>query len=113
MQTHAIIGNRAVDLHSEQFIPMVLLNNLLGGPGMNSRLNLNIREKYGFAYNLESFYSPYTDTGVFGVYLGTHKDDIDKSLNLVKKEHPPIKIKSPNLGRSENSDDEKEIDFEP
>jgi len=86
MQTHAIIGNRAVDLHSEQFIPMVLLNNLLGGPGMNSRLNLNIREKYGFAYNLESFYSPYTDTGVFGVYLGTHKDDIEKSLNLVKKE---------------------------
>ncbi len=86
MQSHAIIGNRAVDLNSEQFIPMILLNNLLGGPGMNSRLNLNIREKYGFAYNLESFYSPYTDTGVFGVYLGTHKDDLNRSMQLVKKE---------------------------
>ncbi len=86
LQTHAIIGNRAYSMHDDAFMGMILLNNLLGGPGMNSRLNLNIREKYGFAYNIESFYSAYTDCGIFGIYIGTHKGTIDRSLNLIKKE---------------------------
>lgn len=85
-QTHAIIGNRAYDVKHEKLTGMVLLNNLLGGPGMNSRLNLNIREKYGFAYNIESFYTPYSDTGVFGVYVGTDKGTMKKSLQLIEKE---------------------------
>ena len=86
MQTHAILGNRAHSLHDDAFTGMVLLNNLLGGPGMNSRLNLNIREKYGFAYNIESFYSPYTDCGIFGIYVGTHKGTMARSLDLIKRE---------------------------
>lgn len=86
MQTHAILGNRAYSMHNEAFTGMVLLNNLLGGPGMNSRLNLNIREKYGFAYNIESFYSAYTDCGIFGIYIGTHKGTINRSLELIRKE---------------------------
>jgi predicted Zn-dependent peptidase len=53
---------------------------------MNSRLNLNIRERYGFAYNIESFYTPYTDTGVFGIYIGTHKNTIDRSMTLIHRE---------------------------
>lgn len=85
-QTHAIIGSRGYDMHHTDLTPMILLNNLLGGPGMNSRLNLNIREKYGFAYNIESFYTPYTDTGTFGVYLGTDKGTIDRSLKLAHRE---------------------------
>ena len=86
MQTHAILGNRAYSMHNEAFTGMVLLNNLLGGPGMNSRLNLNIHEKYGFAYNIESFYSAYTDCGIFGIYIGTHKGTINRSLELIRKE---------------------------
>jgi predicted Zn-dependent peptidase len=65
---------------------MVLLNNLLGGTGMNSRLNLNIREKYGFAYNLDSNYVAYSDTGLFAVYLGTDKKYLQKTKTLVYKE---------------------------
>ena len=48
-----------------------MLNNILGGPGMNSRLNLAVREKYGLVYTIDSSYSPYTDTGLFGIYFGT------------------------------------------
>jgi predicted Zn-dependent peptidase len=86
LQTHAVLGNRAYSLHHESFTTLFLLNNLLGGPGMNSRLNLNIRERYGFAYNIESFYTPYTDTGVFGIYIGTHKNTIDRSMTLIHRE---------------------------
>lgn len=85
-QTHAIIGNRAYGMHHPDLSALILLNNLLGGPGMNSRLNLNIREKYGFAYNIESFLTPYTDTGVIGVYVGTDKGTIDRTLRLVQRE---------------------------
>ena len=58
----------------------------MGGPGLNSRLNLSIREKYGFTYNLESNYSPYTDIGNFSIYMGTDKNYLDKSIELVHKE---------------------------
>lgn len=85
-QTHAIIGNRGHDMHHPDLTPMIVLNNLLGGPGMNSRLNLNIREKYGFAYNIESFFTPYSDTGTFGVYVGTDKGTINRTLRLVHRE---------------------------
>jgi predicted Zn-dependent peptidase len=85
-QTHLILGNRAYDMRQEKARTLILLNNLLGGPGMNSRLNLNIREKYGFAYNIESFYTPYSDTGIFGIYAGTDHSTIDKTLSLIHKE---------------------------
>lgn len=85
-QCHAIVGNRAYEAGHAHSRTLHLVNNLLGGPGMNSRLNLNIREKYGFTYNIESFYSPYSDTGLFGVYAGTDASNLEKTLNLVKKE---------------------------
>jgi len=75
---------------------LTLLNNLLGGPGMNSRLNLNIREKYGFTYHLESFYQPYSDTGLFGIYLGTDPGTVDRVLRLVEKEL--AKLRNQKLG---------------
>jgi predicted Zn-dependent peptidase len=65
---------------------MVLLNNILGGPAMNSRLSLNIREKYGFAYTIESQYNAYSDVGLFNVYMGVDPDSLDKAINLVYKE---------------------------
>jgi predicted Zn-dependent peptidase len=85
-QSHCIIGSLAPSASSKKRTGMVLLNNLLGGPGMNSRLNLNIREKYGFAYNLDSNYVAYSDTGLFAVYLGTDKKYLQKTTELVYKE---------------------------
>lgn len=92
-QCHAIIGNRAYSAVNKNARTLHLLNNLLGGPGMNSRLNLNIREKYGFTYNIESFYSPYSDTGLFGVYAGTDPSNIDKTIVLIEKELKKLREK--------------------
>lgn len=85
-QAHLMIGSESYDVHHKHRIPMVLLNNLLGGPAMNSRLSMNIREKYGIAYNLESSYSAYSDCGVFTTYLGTDKKWLKKSEQLILKE---------------------------
>lgn len=96
-QTHCIIGNTAYKIKDKNRIPLIFLNNILGGPGLNSRLNLSLREKYGYAYNIESFYTPYTDTGIIGIYFGTDKDNLQKSLRIVKKELD--KIKTQKLGK--------------
>ncbi len=85
-QSHVIAGNRAYAADDPKARTLHLLNNLLGGPGMNSRLNLNIREKYGFTYNIESFYTPYADTGVFGIYAGTDPLTMERTLKLIEKE---------------------------
>lgn len=85
-QAHCIIGNRAYHLQDEKRIPFSLLNNYLGGPGLNSRLNLGIREKYGFTYNLESNYTALSDTGHFSIYLGTDQNYLEKTIELVHKE---------------------------
>lgn len=85
-QTHCIIGNVAFAANSPKKTAMILLNNILGGPGMNSRLNLGIREKYGFTYQIESHYTPYSDTGIFNIYLASDSDKVNKIIKLVKKE---------------------------
>jgi predicted Zn-dependent peptidase len=92
-QSHLILANRAHDANHEDVPTMVLINNLLGGPGMNTRLNLNIREKHGYAYNIESYYTPYSDTGLFGIYLGTDNGNINKSIKLVEKEMKSLREK--------------------
>lgn len=84
--SHSCIGNIAYPLDHKNRLGLVLLNNLLGGPGLNSRLALAVREKYGYTYDIESHYQPYSDTGLFCIYLGTDKDYVDKSIRLVKKE---------------------------
>ncbi|MCK4676751.1 MAG: insulinase family protein [Bacteroidales bacterium] len=85
-QTHCMIGNIAYNYNDNHRMPMALLNNLLGGPGLNSRLNLAIREKHGLAYNNESNFSPYSDTGVFSIYLGIDNGSVDKTLHYVYNE---------------------------
>ncbi|OFX90018.1 MAG: zinc protease [Bacteroidetes bacterium GWF2_33_16] len=92
-QTHFIIGNLAYDVHNEKKIGLTLLDNMLGGPGLNSRLSLILREKYGYVYQIESNYTPYSDTGFFSVYFGTDKNNIDKSLRLIKKEFDLLRNK--------------------
>lgn len=85
-QTHCVMGTVAYDLQDPKRISMYLLNNILGGPGSNSRLNLALREKHGYAYNVESNYTPYTDTGLFTIYFGTDKDNLEKAHGVVLKE---------------------------
>jgi len=85
-QSHCMIGNIAYDVQHPKRVVMVLLNNILGGPAMNSRLNLSLRERRGMAYNIESNYTAYTDTGLFNVYFGTDRENFEKALYLVKKE---------------------------
>ncbi len=85
-QAHCMIGNRAYSIQEDKRSAFSLLNNYLGGPGLNSRLNLGIREKYGFTYNLESNYTAMSDTGNFSVYLGTDRQYLDRTIELVHKE---------------------------
>ena len=85
-QSHFIIGKTAYSSLDQRRTPAVLLNNLLGGPGMSSRLNLNIREKFGWTYHIESSYSQFSDTGTWSVYLGTEPAWIEKCRDLVLKE---------------------------
>ena len=89
--SHCIIGGIAYNIDSPLKMPMILLNNILGGPGMNSRLNLNIREKYGFAYTIESQYNAYSDTGNFSIYMGVDPHSLDKAVDLVFKELNKLK----------------------
>jgi predicted Zn-dependent peptidase len=85
-QTHCVIGNQAYSSSHPYKNGLLLLNNLLGGMGMSSRLNLEIREKYGIAYTIESNYTALTDTGIFSIYFGTDSEKAQRALLLVHKE---------------------------
>lgn len=85
-QTHCVIGTQAYNNFDEKRAPLILLNNILGGPGMNSMLNLAIREKYGFCYSIESNFTHYNDTGIFYIYFGTDNSFLEKTLMLVHKQ---------------------------
>jgi predicted Zn-dependent peptidase len=90
-QVHSIIGNLAYNIYDERRVGLYLLTNILGGPGMKSRLNMNLREKNGYSYNVEAHYTPYSDTGVFMVYFGCDKEKFNKCLTLVYKEFEDIR----------------------
>ncbi len=85
-QVHYIIGNRSLNIYDEDRMGMYMLNNILGGPGMNSRLNLSLREKNGLVYNVDSFYQPMTDAGYWAVYFGCDADNFSKCERLVRSE---------------------------
>ena len=85
-QAHIMLGNNAFSMHDNHRTALALLNNIIGGPGMNSTLNIALREKRGYVYNVESNFTAYTDTGVFTIYFGTDKENIDKCLSVVEKE---------------------------
>ncbi len=83
-QMHQMMGNLAYDLHHPERIGLYLLNNILGGPGMNSLLNLSLREKYGLVYTVDSVYQPLTDTGMWMVYFGCDESNLAKCERLVR-----------------------------
>ncbi|MDR2810238.1 MAG: insulinase family protein [Tannerellaceae bacterium] len=87
-QAHVMIGRPTYSLYEDdkKRIPLFLLNNLLGGPGMNSRLNLSLREKHGLVYNVEANLTSYTDIGLASIYFGTDPKHTEKALRLVYNE---------------------------
>lgn len=84
--SHCMVGNKAYSRSHLNKLPLLLISNLLGGPALNSRLSILIRERYGYAYNIESIYQPYSDTGIFNVYIGSDKKYVHKSIDLVHRE---------------------------
>jgi len=92
MQAHFITGSIAYSYNSKKRFPLFLMNNILGGPGMNSRLNMNVRERHGYTYNIESAYIPYRDAGLFNIYLATEKKFLDKALHLVNIELKRLRV---------------------
>jgi predicted Zn-dependent peptidase len=85
-QAHCLIGGLGYEVHHPNRIGLVLLNSVLGGQSGNSRLNLALRERNGIAYNLESSYTAYSDTGTITIYFGTDKDNLEKAISLIKRE---------------------------
>ncbi|WPO38798.1 pitrilysin family protein [Flammeovirgaceae bacterium SG7u.111] len=85
-QAHCAIGTTSYSLYDEKRIPFFMLVNLLGGPGMNSRLNLSIREKYGFVYAIDASMHAYQDTGLFSIYFATEAKTLERCIKLVNKE---------------------------
>ena len=85
-QAHVMIGTRAYDVNDDRRMPLYLLNNMLGGPGMNAKLNLALREHNGLVYTVESTMVAYGDTGVWSIYFGCDEHDVKRCLRLVRKE---------------------------
>lgn len=85
-QSLCAIGRPAYSLYDPNRYKLFLLNNILGGPSMNSRLNLALREKNGYVYSIESSYQPFSDSGFFGIYFGTESKTLNKAQSLVLKE---------------------------
>ena len=85
-QAHVMIGSRGYNAYDDKRTALYLLNNVLGGPGMNSRLNVSLRERRGLVYNVESNLTSYTDTGTFCIYFGCDPADLDYCTRLVYKE---------------------------
>ena len=85
-QAHVMLGTRGYDILHPLRIPLYLLNNLLGGPGMNARLNISLRERNGLVYTVESTMVSYGDTGLWGVYFGCDPHDVKRCLRLVRRE---------------------------
>ena len=85
-QAHVMVGSRTFGYKDPRRLPLYLLNNLLGGPGMNARLNLSLRERHGLVYTVESSMATYSDTGCWCVYFGCDHDDVRRCLRLVWNE---------------------------
>jgi predicted Zn-dependent peptidase len=93
-QAQCAIGRTAYSLHDNKRFPFFALINILGGPGLNSRLNLALREKYGYVYSVEANYTTYTDSGLFAIYFGTEPGQMERTIKLTMKELKKLKDNS-------------------
>ena len=90
-QTNVLTGTLAYDIRHPKRIPFMLLNNILGGQGQNTRLNMSVREKKGLAYTVESYFNPFSDCGLFSVYFGCDAHERDHCLHIVMREIEKLK----------------------
>lgn len=90
-QAHVMMGAEAFNIFSANRLPFFLLVNVLGGPAMNSKLNMAVRERHGLVYNIDAQYNSYLDCGVFNIYFGTEKKNIEKAFSLIWKELNKLK----------------------
>jgi predicted Zn-dependent peptidase len=93
-QSQVAIGRQAYPINDTKRLPFFALVNLLGGPGMNSRFNLTLREKYGLVYQIEASYASFLDSGYFGIFFGTDPQNLEKAFKLLKKEMDLLKNKT-------------------
>lgn len=111
-QAHVMIGGRGYNAYDERRTGLYLLNNILGGPGMNSRLNISLREKRGLVYTVESNLTAYTDTGTFCIYFGCDEEDADYCAELVHKELRKLRdhaLTSSQLHAAKNKSSDKSV----
>ena len=92
-QSHCMMGLKTYSLHHPYKTGLLLLNNIFGGNGMSSILNMQLREKMGIAYTVESAYSPLSDTGIFAIYFGTDKEKTERAQQLIRKEMKKLRTK--------------------
>ena len=92
-QKHCMMVGEAYALPDKKRLQLYLLNNILGGPGMNSRLNLALRERRGYSYSAESHFAPYTDTGVMMIYFSCDAEKFNKSLQVTREEIKKLRTK--------------------
>ena len=106
-QAHCMLGTVGYGSNEDKRLVLHLINNMLGGPGLNSRLNLSLREKRGFAYNIESNYTIYSDMGIMSIYFGTDPNDIDKCIRVIYRELNKLATQA--MGTSQLSRAKKQI----
>lgn len=93
-QAHCIMGGLAYDIYHPGRMGLILLNSILGGQSSNSKLNLSLRERNGIAYNLESAFTAYSDTGTITIYFGTDQENLERAISLIKREIKALQTKS-------------------
>lgn len=91
LQSQCAIGRTAYPILDPRRYDFFMLINILGGPGLNSRLNMALREKYGFVYSVDAHYSPYRDTGLFAIFFGTEPGQLNRSIKIVMREMQKLK----------------------
>ena len=85
-QNHSLVGGYAPGYLDDDKNAMMLLINVLGGPALNSRLNLSIREKYGYSYSVDASYTRYSEIGFWSIYFSTDTKYLKKSLKVLMRE---------------------------
>jgi len=100
---HCVLVGQGFDLHNEDRLALHLLNNILGGPGMNSRLNMALRERRGYSYSAESHFAPYTDTGALAIYFSCERDKFDACHKVALKELELLRTKEISASRLTNA----------
>ena len=102
-QSHAVMGGRCHSLYDNGRFNLFLLNNILGGPGMNSMLNVALREKRGYVYNVEANVANYSDTGLFTIYFGTDRKNVNRCFDIIRKKLVELKTKQLTSQRLEDA----------